>query len=243
MLHERPSKDGKSVTVPGEQMAPVNPVPTHEEGLRIPRRLTQEGIHPYEEIEWELRDAVISNEKGEIAFEQRNVEVPKDWSQLATNVVAQKYFRGQLGSPERESSVKQLIDRVVKTAVSWGGEGGYFATDQDLDAFEAELTYLLAHQMVSFNSPVWFNCGIEEHPQVSDCFIKEAPFGRGKVINGLTMKAQDFMSKPAAMLQCEPIIVCGRDNRRCDSRKDSVCRGRRAMVSMNKRTPHMLQMD
>jgi len=171
MLHERPSKDGKSVMVPSEQAAPVNPVPTHEQGLRIARRLTREGVHPYDEIEWELRDAVISNEKGEIAFEQRNVEVPRDWSQLATNVVAQKYFRGQLGSPEREHSVKQLIDRVVQTAVSWGRQGSYFADEVDAEAFEAELTYLLVRQMVSFNSPVWFNCGIEEHPQVSACFI------------------------------------------------------------------------
>ena len=171
MLHERPSKDGTSVALSGEQPVPVNPVPTHEEGLRIPRRLTREGVHPYDEIEWELRDAVISNEKGEIAFEQRNVEVPKGWSQLATNVVAQKYFRGQLGTPERETSVRQLIDRVVQTAVSWGRAGGYFAGEEYAEAFEAELTYLLVHQMVSFNSPVWFNCGIEEHPQVSACFI------------------------------------------------------------------------
>jgi ribonucleoside-diphosphate reductase alpha chain len=114
---------------------------------------------------------VITNERGEVAFEQRNVEVPKPWSQLATNVVAQKYFRGQLGSPGREHSVRQLIDRVAKTAAKWGREGDYFATKEDAEAFEAELTYLLVHQMVSFNSPVWFNCGVEEHPQVSACFI------------------------------------------------------------------------
>jgi ribonucleoside-diphosphate reductase alpha chain len=142
-----------------------------KEGLRVPRRFTKAGVHPYDELEWELRDAVISNEKGEIAFEQRNVEVPKGWSQLATNVVAQKYFRGQLGTPERESSVRQLIDRVAKTAARWGREGKYFAGEEDAEAFEAELTYLLVNQMVSFNSPVWFNCGVEEHPQVSACFI------------------------------------------------------------------------
>jgi len=141
------------------------------EGLRIPRRYTKPGVHPYDEIEWELRDAVISNERGEVAFEQRNVEVPSSWSQLATNVVAQKYFRGPLGSSEREHSVRQLIDRVVKTAVRWGDEGGYFASPQDLESFEAELTHILVHQMASFNSPVWFNCGVEEHPQVSACFI------------------------------------------------------------------------
>jgi ribonucleoside-diphosphate reductase alpha chain len=142
-----------------------------KKGLRFPRIFTREGVHPYDEIEWELRDAVIKNEKGEVAFEQRNVEVPAFWSQLATNVVAQKYFRGMVGSPEREKSARQLIDRVVKTAGSWGREGNYFAGEDDAVRFEDELTYLLVNQMVSFNSPVWFNCGVEEHPQVSACFI------------------------------------------------------------------------
>jgi len=139
--------------------------------MRFARRFTKPGVHPYDEVEWELRDAVISSGKGEVAFEQRNVEVPKFWSQLATNVVAQKYFRGTLGSPEREYSVRQLLDRVAKTAAKWGRENNYFATPDDADVFEAELTHLLLHQMVSFNSPVWFNCGIETHPQVSACFI------------------------------------------------------------------------
>jgi len=142
-----------------------------KEGLRITRRYTREGVHPYDEIEWELRDAVITTERGEVAFEQRNVEVPKSWTQLATNVVAQKYFRGALGTTDRESSVKLLIDRVVRTAGRWGREGGYFYSESDAAAFEDELTHLLVHQMVSFNSPVWFNCGVEEHPQVSACFI------------------------------------------------------------------------
>jgi ribonucleoside-diphosphate reductase alpha chain len=137
----------------------------------VERRYTTEGVHPYDKIEWELRDAVISNEKGEVTFEQRNVEVPKNWSQLATNVVAQKYFRGPLGTPERETSVRQLIDRVVLSAGRWGREGGYFATEQDAAIFEDELTHILVNQMASFNSPVWFNCGIEERPQVSACFI------------------------------------------------------------------------
>jgi ribonucleoside-diphosphate reductase alpha chain len=139
--------------------------------MRFVRRFTNPGVHPYEEVEWELRDAVISSGSGEVAFEQRNVEVPKFWSQLATNVVAQKYFRGTLGSPDREHSVRQLLDRVAKTAAQWGREGGYFATPEDGDVFEAELTHLLLHQMVSFNSPVWFNCGVEARPQVSACFI------------------------------------------------------------------------
>jgi ribonucleoside-diphosphate reductase alpha chain len=145
--------------------------PSPREGMRFVRRFTKAGSHPYDEVEWELRDAVISSGKGEVAFEQRNVEFPKFWSQLATNVVAQKYFRGQLGTPEREHSLRQLLDRIVKTAGKWGREGDYFASEEDAQAFEAELTHLLLHQMVSFNSPVWFNCGIEAHPQVSACFI------------------------------------------------------------------------
>jgi ribonucleoside-diphosphate reductase alpha chain len=145
--------------------------PSPRDGMRFARRFTKPGVHPYDEVEWELRDAVISSGTGEVAFEQRNVEVPKFWSQLATNVVAQKYFRGSLGSPEREHSVRQLLDRVAKTAVQWGREGNYFATVEDSEIFESELTHLLLHQMVSFNSPVWFNCGVEPHPQVSACFI------------------------------------------------------------------------
>ncbi len=174
MIHpeSRPNPDGAPAPkLPETQPASADRVPSLKEGLRIPRRFTRPGVHPYDEIEWELRDAVISSGKGEVAFEQRNVEVPKFWSQLATNVVAQKYFRGPLGTPEREHSVRQLIDRVVRTAGRWGRAGNYFATEADAEAFEAELTHLLVHQMVSFNSPVWFNCGIEEHPQVSACFI------------------------------------------------------------------------
>ncbi len=163
---DRPAHSSPEGSGPGPER-PAAP----RDGLRIPRRFTRPGAHPYDEVEWELRDAVIANEKGETSFEQRGVEVPKSWSQLATNVVAQKYFRGQLGTPEREPTVRQLLDRVVRAAVRWGGQGGYFAAEEDAEAFEAELTYLLLHQMVSFNSPVWFNCGVEEHPQVSACFI------------------------------------------------------------------------
>jgi ribonucleoside-diphosphate reductase alpha chain len=167
----RPAKDDRSIQVPGEMNGAPAPTPSPREGARVLRRYTKPGVNPYDEVEWELRDAVISSGTGEVAFEQRNVEVPKFWSQLATNVVAQKYFRGSLGSPEREHSVRQLLDRVAKTAAAWGREGDYFATPEDADVFEAELTHLLLHQMVSFNSPVWFNCGIETHPQVSACFI------------------------------------------------------------------------
>ncbi|MDQ3102349.1 MAG: vitamin B12-dependent ribonucleotide reductase [Actinomycetota bacterium] len=139
-------------------------------GLKIDRRFTTEGTHPFDAIAWESRDAIIGDPSSP-AFEQHDVEFPETWSQNATNIVAQKYFRGPLGSPERERSVKQMIGRVAGTIAGWGREGGYFATTADADAFEAELTHILLHQMAAFNSPVWFNVGFEEHPQCSACFI------------------------------------------------------------------------
>jgi ribonucleoside-diphosphate reductase alpha chain len=143
---------------------------TSAEGLTVERRFTTPGVHPFDEVEWEIRDAVIGD-PADPAFEQREVEFPKSWSQNATNIVAQKYFRGKLDSPERERSVKQMISRVAGTIAGWGREGGYFATDEDAGAFEAELTHILLHQKAAFNSPVWFNVGFEEHPQCSACFI------------------------------------------------------------------------
>ncbi len=140
-------------------------------GLRFPRVYTRPGVNPYDEVEWELRTAIISNENGSVVFEQRDVEFPKFWSQMATNVVASKYFRGQMGTPQRERSIKQLIGRVAKTIAGWGRTQGYFATEIDSQAFEDELTYLLLHQKAAFNSPVWFNCGVEAKPQCSACFI------------------------------------------------------------------------
>jgi len=141
------------------------------DGLRIERYFTRPGADPFEEIEWELRSAVITNEKGEIVFEQKEVEVPKFWSQTATNVVASKYFRGTLGTAARERSVKQLIGRVVRTIGAWGRGQGYFDSESDAQTFEAELKHLLVYQKMSFNSPVWFNVGIESKPQCSACFI------------------------------------------------------------------------
>src|SRR4051794_15709614 len=140
------------------------------QGLSIERRYSTPGVHPFDQIEWEIRDAVIGNPESP-AFEQRGVEFPKSWSQNATNIVAQKYFRGKLGSPERESSVKQMIGRVAGTISNWGREHGYFAAEEDADAFEMELTAILLNQKAAFNSPVWFNVGFEEHPQCSACFI------------------------------------------------------------------------
>ncbi len=140
-------------------------------GLTFERRWTRPGVHPYDEITWEYRTAGIANESGKSVFEQKDVEVPDFWSQLATNVVVSKYFRGHLGTPERETSVRQLIDRVVNTITAWAETQHYFATDADLATFKAELTHLIVHQKMAFNSPVWFNVGIEQKPQCSACFI------------------------------------------------------------------------
>src|SRR5574340_471381 len=131
-----------------------------QRGLSFKRFFTKPEAHPFDEMEWELRTTTIQNEKGQVIFEQRNVEVPKDWSQTATNIVASKYFHGKLGTAERESSVRQLVSRVTDTIVQWGVEGGYFRAEEDARAFHDELTALLVRQHASFNSPVWFNCGL-----------------------------------------------------------------------------------
>src|SRR5581483_8228576 len=148
----------------------VNSVIDEGASLAVRGLFTIEGRDPFDEIEWETRDAHIPGKSGP-AFEQRGVEFPKFWSQTATNIVAQKYFRGRLSSPERESSVRQMIGRVVDTVVRWGKQGGYFVDDEDADTFEAELKAILVNQYASFNSPVWFNVGFEERPQCSACFI------------------------------------------------------------------------
>ena len=140
-------------------------------GLKIARYFSRAGVSPFDEIDWELRNAAITNEKGKVVFEQNNVEIPKAWSLMATQVVVSKYFRGQLGTPQREQSVRQMIGRVVDTITGWGRKDGYFATPDDAQAFSDELTHILLHQKACFNSPVWFNCGIEEKPQCSACFI------------------------------------------------------------------------
>src|ERR1044072_2499244 len=139
--------------------------PRSGEALTVRRLSTQAGVHPFDTVEWELRTAAVGS------FKQENVEFPATWSQNATNIVAQKYFRGQLSSPARERSVKQMIGRVSGTIADWGRERGYFASVEDGDAFEAELTFILLHQLAAFNSPVWFNVGFEEQPQCSACFI------------------------------------------------------------------------
>ena len=140
-------------------------------GLEYARVFAREGVDPFDEIEWDTRSAVIGNEKGALVFEQRDVEVPKFWSQQATNIVVSKYFRGTLGTPGRERSVKQLVGRVVDTITGWARKQRYFASEDDLLAFSDDLKHLLVYQKAAFNSPVWFNVGIEPHPQCSACFI------------------------------------------------------------------------
>src|SRR6266851_4422462 len=161
-------KDMSSADLTVEEV--VNTVVEEGARLGVKRFFTIPGRDPFDEIEWETRDAIIPGRDGPV-FEQRGVEFPKFWSQTATNIVAQKYFRGRLSSPERESSVKQMVGRVVDTAVAWGKQGGYFFDDEEAETFEAELKTILVNQYASFNSPVWFNVGFEEKPQCSACFI------------------------------------------------------------------------
>lgn len=157
--------------------------PKTTQGLQFKRFFTQVDVHPFDTIEWELRTASITSEKGEKIFEQKDVEVPKSWSMTATNVVASKYFHGTIGTPERESSVRQVIDRVARTIRDWGLQGKYFASGEDAEVFYHELLYLLLHQYMSFNSPVWFNVGIEERPQCSACFINSVRDSMESILN------------------------------------------------------------
>src|SRR5580765_1264763 len=144
------------------------PFATRAPGLTFSRHFSRPGVSPFDEIVWELRDAVIQDFKGKTIFEQKNVEVPADWSMTATNIVASKYLHGQLGTDERETGVRQLVTRVAESIRDWGIEGGYFASQQDADVFFAELSHLLLNQKVAFNSPVWFNVGCDRLEPNSD---------------------------------------------------------------------------
>ncbi|MES2210790.1 MAG: vitamin B12-dependent ribonucleotide reductase [Chloroflexota bacterium] len=174
-------------------------------GLSWPRRNTTLGVHPYDEIEWEMRTAGIANESGKSVFEQKDVEVPKSWSQLATNVVVSKYFRGHVGTPERETSVRQLIDRVVNTIAAWAETQRYFATDEDLASFKDELTHLLVNQKMAFNSPVWFNVGVEPKPQCSACFINSVQDNMGSIMDLAKTEAMLFKFGSGAGSNLSPI--------------------------------------
>ena len=152
-------------------------------GLDFHRRFTDGKVSPFDAVEWERRTALIGNDKGQVIFRQENVEVPKSWSMTATNIVASKYFHGKPNSPERETSVRQLIGRVVDTIVRWGDEGGYFATADAKGAFRDELTHLLVEQKMAFNSPVWFNVGVQAKPQCSACFINSVQDNMDSIMN------------------------------------------------------------
>jgi ribonucleoside-diphosphate reductase alpha chain len=162
-----------SLVPPTPSNVPETSTATSTSGLHFARRFTREGVHPYDEVTWERRTAAIANEKGETVFEQQDCEVPAFWSQMATNVVVSKYFRGRLGTPGRETSVKQMISRVVDTIAAWGREGRYFASEADAQVFQDELCHLILHQKMAFNSPVWFNIGVPgSKNQASACFIQ-----------------------------------------------------------------------
>src|SRR5204863_4525620 len=173
------SAEGRMATVkhalsgnsPGTDTAAEKPARGAGKGLRFQRYFTDRKKSPFDAVEWEKRTALIGNEKGVTIFRQEDVEVPKSWSQTATNIVTSKYFHGKPGTAQREGSVRQLIGRVVNTIVRWGGECGYFADAESRDAFGDELTHLLVEQKMAFNSPVWFNVGVQPKPQCSACFI------------------------------------------------------------------------
>src|SRR5579884_4284412 len=154
-------------------------------GIGIRRHFTTPGVDPYDEVVWERRDARITNFRdGSVAFEQLGVEVPAPWSVNATNILAQKYFRGTLGTAERESSLRQVVDRVVDTITAWGVKDGYFLDDDEAEAFRDELTYLVIHQKAAFNSPVWFNIGVKGVPQQgSACFILSVDDSMDSILN------------------------------------------------------------
>ena len=152
-------------------------------GLEFERRFTDGKMSPFDAVEWERRTAQIGNDKGQVIFRQDNIEVPKGWSQTATNIVASKYFHGKPNSPEREGSVRQLIGRVVDTIVRWGEEGGYFATPESKNSFRDELAHLLVEQKMAFNSPVWFNVGVQAKPQCSACFINSVQDNMDSIMN------------------------------------------------------------
>ncbi len=155
-----------------------------ENRLNIGRVFTTEGVHPYDEVEWDSRDVVQTNWKtGEVVFEQKAVEFPTSWSVNASTIVTTKYFRGAVGTPQRETSLKGLIDRVVKTYAKAGQDYGYFATPEDAEVFEHELTWMLLNQYFSFNSPVWFNVGTASPQQVSACFILSVDDSMDSILN------------------------------------------------------------
>ena len=168
-------------------------------GVKIETIFSTPGVHPYDELNWERRDVVQTNWKtGETVFEQRGVEFPDGWSVNASTIVTTKYFRGAVDTPQREWSLKQLVDRVVGTYTAAGREHGYFATDADAEIFSHELSYALVHQIFSFNSPVWFNVGTSSPQQVSACFILSVDDSMDSILNWY--KEEGFIFKGGSAL-------------------------------------------
>src|ERR1700756_4178945 len=162
-------------------------------GLKIRRIHTTPGVHPYDQVTWERRDVVMTNWRdGSVNFEQHGVEFPDSWSVNAANIVTTKYFRGAVGTTQREWSLKQLVDRVVGVYTRTGREHGYFATDEDAEIFDHELKYALIHQIFSFNSPVWFNVGTSAQQQVSACFILSVDDTIESILNWYSEEGQIF---------------------------------------------------
>jgi ribonucleoside-diphosphate reductase alpha chain len=174
----------------------------------LSRFFTRPGIDPMAQADWELRSALIAGEDGRVVFEQHDVEVPRSWSQTATNVVVSKYFRGPLGDSRRETSVRQLIGRVVETIAKWGETQGYFADDACRDTFKAELAYLLVSQTASFNSPVYFNVGIEEKPQCSACFILKVEDNMDSILNWYRNEGMIFKGGSGAGVNLSALRSC-----------------------------------
>src|ERR1700720_842520 len=183
MAQTKTIPNGKSFPEVTPAASPALPPDGSQAGLEFTRYFPSAQLAPFDVVEWERRTALISNEKGQVIFRQEGVEVPKAWSQTATNIVASKYFHGKLDTPEREYSVRQLIGRVVDTIVGWGERGSYFASDSARDAFRDDLTHLLVEQKMSFNSPVWFNVGVQAQPQCSACFINSVQDNMESIMN------------------------------------------------------------
>ena len=174
----------------------------------LERFFTTAGVDPYSQVEWDMRSAVISGEDGRVVFEQKDVEVPRAWSQTATNVVVSKYFRGPLGTPRRETSVRQLISRVVDTIAGWGDKQEYFADADARETFHAELTYLLLNQKASFNSPVYFNVGIEAKPQCSACFILKVDDSMDSILSWYRNEGMIFKGGSGAGVNLSALRSC-----------------------------------
>ena len=204
---EMDSKAKITDRAPASNAAPANSAAPGR-GIVLERFFTTAGVDPYSQVDWDLRSAVISGEDGRIVFEQKDVEVPRAWSQTATNVVVSKYFRGPLGTPRRETSVRQLISRVADTITGWGEKDGYFADADARDTFHAELKYLLLNQNASFNSPVYFNVGIEAKPQCSACFILKVDDSMDSILSWYRNEGMIFKGGSGAGVNLSALRSC-----------------------------------